>query len=123
MYKRNQVQEAVRRVLEADLAGARDQDQIRSRLKRLLDVDRELGRETGSGDPERATFAFYSEDGRGKGAENDFSEYEAYALFLAYQMMQHGWTQGFVVAQLRRIRPTLEKQHRRIVPGTRRPFR
>jgi hypothetical protein len=113
MFRRNQVDEAVGRVLELESRQLRSE--ARTRLRRLLDLDRQLGRKKGSNRAENANFAFHSDDGPGKGTENLFSEYESFAILLGLQMMQHGWTQGFAVTQLRRLRPELEKKHRHIL--------
>lgn len=112
MFKRNQVEEAIARVLEGS---AKLGSEARTRLKRLLDTDRGLGRSKRSVDPERANFAFYSMDSPGRGVEVWFSSYEAFALLIGLQLMQHGWPQGFVVGVLRRVRPELERQHARIL--------
>ena len=58
---------------------------------------------------ERANFAFYSLDAPGRGGENWFSDYDAFALLIGLQLMRHGWTQGFAVAVLRRVKPELER--------------
>ena len=113
MFKRNQVEEAIARVLEP--GSAKPSSEMRTRLKRLLETDRGFGRNKRSADPERANFAFYSEDGPGRGVENWFSDYEAFALLIGLQLMRHGWPQGFAVAVLRRVKPELEVQHARIL--------
>ena len=56
MFKRNQVEEAIACVLEP--GSARPSSEMRTRLRRLLETDRALGRSKCSGDPERANFAF-----------------------------------------------------------------
>lgn len=113
MYKRNQVEEAIAHVLEPE--SAKPSSEIRTRLKRLLDTDRGLGCNKRSADPENANFAFYSTDAPGRGVENWFSDYEAFALLTGLGLMRHGLPQGFVVAVLRRVRPELEKHHVRIL--------
>jgi hypothetical protein len=108
-YKRNQVEEAILRMSEPDLA--RPSSQTRTRLKRLLDTDRRLGRTKHSTHPERASFAFYTTDAPGRGVELWFSQYEAFALLLGLNLMRHSWPQRLVVTVLRRVRPELEKLH------------
>jgi hypothetical protein len=108
-YKRNQVEEAICRVLER--GAAKPSSTLRTRLKRLLETDRALGRSRRAADPERATFAFYSQQPPGRGVEIWFSEYEAFALLTGLRLMQHGWPQGFAVSQLRRLRGALSKHH------------
>ena len=113
MFKRNQVEEAIARGTRT--GAAKLSSKIRTPLRRLLDTDRDLGRQKRSADPERANFAFYSRDGSGRGVENWFSDYEAFALLTGLQLMRHGWPQGFAVAVLRRVKPELEKHHARIL--------
>ena len=113
MFKRNQVEEAIARVFQT--GSAKPSSETRTRLKRLLEIDRGLGRNKRSADPERANFAFFSTDAPGRGVEIWFSEYEAFALLVGLGLMQHGWPQGFAVGALRRVRPELERHHARIL--------
>jgi hypothetical protein len=112
-YKRNQVEEAVSGVLEPKSHGPTSE--LRTRLKRLLETDRALGRTARSSDPELANYAFYSADPPGSGVEVWFSEYEAFALLNGLRLMGHSWPQGFAVSVLRRVRVDLEMQHARIL--------
>jgi hypothetical protein len=112
-YKRNQVEEAIFAVLKPQSQEATAM--VGTRLKRLLETDRALGRAPRSSDPERANYAFYSADPPGSGVEVWFSDYEAFALLNGLSLMRHGWTQGFAVSVMRRIRAELEKQHARIL--------
>jgi hypothetical protein len=113
MFKRNQVEEAIARVLEP--GSAKHSSKMRTQLKRLLDTDRSLGRNKHSTDPERANFAFYGRDGSGRGVETSFSACDAFALLTGLRLMRHGWPQGFAVAVLRRVKLQLEKHHARIL--------
>jgi hypothetical protein len=112
-YKRNQVEEAISSVLEP--RSTEPTTELRTRLKRLLETDRALGRVLRSADPERANYAFYSADPPGSGVEVWFSAYEAFALLNGLNLMRHGWPQGFAVSVMRRVRPELEKQYARIL--------
>jgi len=112
-YKRNQVEEAISRVF--DPQSPKPNSELRTRLKRLLQTDRSLGRTTRSADPEDTNYAFYSSDSPGRGVEVWFSRYEAFALLTGLRLLEHGWPQGFAVAVLRRIRPELERKHARIL--------
>jgi hypothetical protein len=113
MFKRNQVEEAIALVLKP--GSTRPSSEMRIKLKRLLETDRGLGRNKRSADPERAHFAFHSTDGPGRGVENWFSEYEAFALLIGLRLMRLGWPQGLAVAVLRRVKPALETHHARIL--------
>jgi hypothetical protein len=112
-FKRNQVEEAISHVLE--LPSPEPTSDLRTRLKRLLDTDRTLGRDSPSNDPKLARYAFYSDEAPGSGAEVWFSEYECFALLNGLRLLGHGWPQGFAVSVLRHVRPELEDQHARIL--------
>jgi hypothetical protein len=109
--KRNQIEEAVSCVLEPQ--APTPSTVVRTRVKRLLDIDRELGREVN--DPERASYAFYRVEPPGSGVEVWFSAYEAFALLVGLMLMGHGWPQSFAVAVLRRVRREMEKEHTRVL--------
>ncbi len=113
VYKRNQVEDAI--ALAMGIQSKQAVSELRTRVKRLLDADRRLGRNVRSSDPEQSNYAFYSEDLPGKGFEVSFSEYEAFALLAALRMLNHNWPQGFAVSTLRRVRPELEQRHRKIL--------
>lgn len=112
-YKRNQVMEAISRIVEpaATAPGA----QLETKLKRLLERDRALGRTLRSRDPERANHAFFSAEAPGSGIEIWFSAYEAFALYTALRLLEHGWPQTAAVSVLRRARPKLEPMHAEIL--------
>ena len=108
-FKRNQIEEAI-----AQLVGRSNRapgKELRTRIKRLLDVDRALGRDVRSSDPEEANYAFFSDEAPGKGSEVEFSEYEAFAILLGLRFLEHDWSQGFAVQLLRRFRPKIEGRH------------
>src|ERR1700687_1891126 len=113
MFKRNQVEEAIAYVLEA--GSTKPSPEMRTRLKRLLETDRALGRSKRSPDPEKANFAFSGMDARGRGLENRFTASEAFALLTGLRLMRDGWPQGLVVSVLRRVKPDLEQHHSRIL--------
>jgi len=113
MFKRNQVEEAIASVLEP--GSAKPSSEMRTRLKRLLETDRALGRSKRSPDPERANFAFSGMDAPGRGFENWFTGYEVFALLTGLRLMRDRWPQGLVVAVLRRVKPDLERHHARVL--------
>jgi hypothetical protein len=88
---------------------------LRTRIKRLLELDRSLGRTLRSKNAELANYGFFSEDAPGTGAVISFSEYEAFALLHGLRIMEHGWPQGFAVSIIRRVRLDLEREHARIL--------
>jgi hypothetical protein len=112
-YKRNQIEEAIARISVSNYQ--RPPSELRTRIKRLLELDRSMGRKLRSKDPEEANFAFFSEEAAGTGVDISFAEYDAFALLNGLRIMGHGWPQGFAVAIMRRVRPTLESEHVRIL--------
>jgi hypothetical protein len=112
-YKRNQVEEAIARISVSNYE--KPPSELRARIKRLLELDRSMGRKLRSKDPEQANFAFFSEDAPGTGVDISFSEYDAFSLLNALRIMGHSWPQGFAVAIMRRVRPALEREHARIL--------
>lgn len=112
-FKRNQIEEAICSVL--DPRSPEPAPELLTRMKRLLEIDRGLGRSRRSVAPELANYAFYGADAPGSGVEVWFSEYEAFALLNGVGLMQHGWPQGFAVSVMRSVRPELESEHARIL--------
>jgi hypothetical protein len=112
-YKRNQIEEAIARIFDPD--SQEPPSELRTRIKRLLELDRSIGRKVRSKDPEEANFAFFSEEAPGTGADILFSEYEAFALLNGLRIMDHGWPQSFAVSMMRRVRVDLESEHARIL--------
>jgi hypothetical protein len=116
-FKRNQVEEALARILNSN--AGRPTPMLRMKVKRLLQADRDLGQDKRDADPERAHYAFYSAEPPGTGVDIGFSQYDAFALLTGLRLLEHGWPQGTVVSDLRKVRPRLEKEHARIL---KRPF-
>ena len=112
-YKRNQVEEAIARIFVPNCE--KPPSELRTRIKRLLDLDRSIGRKIRSKDAEEANFGFFSGEAPGTGADISFSEYEAFALLNGLRIMDHGWPQGFAVSIMRRVRLDLEREHARIL--------
>jgi hypothetical protein len=112
-YKRNQVEEAIARLAVPNCE--KPSPELRTRIKRLLDLDRSIGRKLRSKDAEEANFGFFSDEAPGTGADVSFSEYEAFALLNGLRIMNHGWPQGFAVSIMRRVRVDLEGEHARIL--------
>jgi hypothetical protein len=112
-YKRNQIEEAIARIFDPN--AQEPPSELRTRIKRLLELDRSIGRNRRSKDAEEANFAFFTDEAPGTGADIFFSEYEVFALLNALRIMEHGWPQGFAVSIVRRARLDLEKEHARIL--------
>jgi hypothetical protein len=112
-YKRNQIEEAIARIFYP--SRKKPPSELRTRIKRLLELDRSMGRKIQSKDAEEANFAFFSEEAPGTGADISFSEYEAFALLNGLRIMDHGWPQSSAVSIMRRVRRDLEREHARIL--------
>jgi hypothetical protein len=111
-YKRNQIELAISRAV--GFSSSRPPMELRHRLKRLLDTDRALVRNSG------LAYAFYAGHAPGSGVEVWFSAYEAFALLVAFKLLEHGFPQQKAVLALRRIRPALEPEHKRMLKLDRR---
>ena len=112
-YKRNQVMEAISRVNEPVANGPTVA--LQTKLKRLLERDRGLGRSLRSSDPERRAYAFFSTAPPGSGVEIWYSAYETFALHTALRLLGHGWAPTAAVSILRRARSKLEVKHAEIL--------
>lgn len=112
-YKRNQVEEAIALTLNGPVGASNVP--IKSRIKRLLDLDRRWGGQPAASDPEDAAFAFFGAEPPGSGVEVLFTAYEAFALLLGMKLMNHNLPQEAVVSLLRAARPDLERCHTRIL--------
>jgi hypothetical protein len=104
-YKRNQVEVAIARVVGS--SATRAPSGLRHRLKRLLDTDRTLIRNSG--------LAYAFGGAPGSGVEVWFSAYEAFALLVALYLLEHGFPQQKAVLALRTIRHALEPEHKRML--------
>lgn len=112
-FKRNQVEDAIRTLIEPETP--LPSTLLRTRIKRLLDTDRETPTQQEDHEVDAAPFAFYGAAPPGRGVEVKFSTYEAYALFLGVRLLEQGWPQLKVVRVLRRVRPILASNHRAIL--------
>jgi hypothetical protein len=113
MFKRNQIEFAISRLIEPE--AQESSSQLKTRIKRLLQTDRALGCNPRSNDVKKANYAFFRNAAPGSGFEVWFSSYEAFALLLGLQLMHHNWPQSFAVSVLREVRKDLEKEHKRIL--------
>jgi hypothetical protein len=112
-YKRNQIETAI--VLTLGRQAKKPATELLYRLKRLLDTDRAQGRNPKSTDPGETTYAFYSADSPGSGVEIWFSRYEAFAMLMAVNLLEHGFPQEKTVIAMRSVRQELEREHKRIL--------
>jgi hypothetical protein len=111
-WKRNQIEEAISLMLGQGLPPSA---QLGTKLKRLLDADRDVDRKPRSRDPEFSNYAFYSGKSQGRGAEVWFSDYEVFATLLALSLLEQGFTQARAVSVLRHVRRALERKYKAIL--------
>jgi hypothetical protein len=108
-YKRNQIEEAISRVLAPK--SSRPTPTLLTRVKRLLETDRMIGDALSRDYPSLARYAFFSAEAEGSGVEVWFSDYEAFALLIGIELMAHRWPQRFAVSVMRSVRHELEQEH------------
>jgi hypothetical protein len=102
MYKRNQVDAAVAEATGRAVARTHaPRPDLAIRLKRLIETDRALP----------GKYAFFEQEGEGKGVEIGYSPYAVFALYLAVRLMDAGLPQADAVRFMRAIRPGLERAH------------
>ena len=107
------MEEAISRTLGE--ASSKPSSGLKTSIKRLLDLDRNLNRLPRSRDPERANFAFFDDAPPGRGVEVMFSAPNAYAVLTGVRMLDHGWPQSFVVSSLRQAKAQLAMRYRTII--------
>jgi hypothetical protein len=112
-YKRNQIEEAIARVFGPNCK--KPPSELRTRIKRLLELDRSIGRNLRSKNAEEGNFGFFGEKAPGTGAIISFSEYEAFALLNALRVMERGGRGPSQFQSCRRLRLDLEREHARIL--------
>lgn len=107
-YKLNQVQDAITTIVVAlQHAG----DEVAGRLKRLRDADRAAGQGARRSFPA----AFQAAASGGRGIDAVLTPYDAFALWLGWQLLDLSYSQTQCALILRAHRSELETVHRRIM--------
>lgn len=105
-YQRSQVESALWRTATSSHASGSERPAIfATRIKRLLDTDRELPAEAAAGG---ASFAFVT-PGEGRGIETAFAPFDVFCLAVALDLLDVGFKQGEIVVIMRYLRPHLER--------------
>jgi hypothetical protein len=107
-YKRNQLEQALWQLFTPNTAMAKPPKVFLARIKRLLDLDRELDPK----DEHESRYAFFDDDGPGLGVEVQYSPYSAFALALGLDMLDSGFKQSEVLELCRARRRKLERYFR-----------
>lgn len=111
-YKRNQLEWALWRLFRPEPSTLDKPPAVfRNRIKRLLEIDRDVERFEESEVPARR-FAFFDEEPQGRGNEARFSAFNAFTLALALDLLDSGFKQAEIVFLLRHTLDHLEDAYR-----------
>ena len=80
---------------------------FRTRIKRLLEIDLELGAGAGKA---AVSSAFYGSVPRGTGSEARFDQFGAFCIALGIELLDAGFKQREVVFLLRHVKPELSRE-------------
>jgi hypothetical protein len=107
-YRRGQVEWALWRAFTlARSPGDGPPPIFKTRIKRLLDLDRDLD-VSGFGAAPPSAFAFVEPSEGGSGTEAEYAAFDAFCLALALDLLDVGFKQGEIVYLMRHLRETLE---------------
>lgn len=111
-YKRNQLEWALWRLFRSEPS---TQDQppavFRNRIKRLLEIDRDVERFEESELLTRR-FVFFGEEPQGRGSEARFSAFNVFTMALALDLLDTGFKQAEIVFLLRHTLERFETAYR-----------
>lgn len=106
-FKRGQVEWALWRAFTlARSPGDGPPPIFKTRIKRLLDLDRELDA-GGLEAPPPCAFAFVAPAEGGSGTEAQYAPFDAFCLAIALELLDVGFKQGEIVLLMRHLRDTL----------------
>lgn len=115
-YKRSQVEWAIGQVTGARQGGGDEpKHELRVRIKRLLDVDRQHTVDPEDSQPEFKRYAFFEGSLPGRGTEIAFTSFDAFALLIATALLEAGITQSRIIRFMRTARRELAAEHKRIL--------
>lgn len=107
-YRRGQVEWALWRAFTLARSPGDGPPQIfKTRIKRLLDLDRGLDASVFGVEPPCA-FAFVEPSEGGSGIEANYAAFDAFCLALALDLLDVGFKQGEIVSLMRHLREPLE---------------
>jgi hypothetical protein len=104
-FKRNQLEWALWQLFTGTTAAGAPPKVFRNRIKRLLDLDRDLDAEDALG----FGYAFFNGEGPGLGTEVEYSTYSAFALAIGLDLLDAGFKQSEVVELCRACKPKLRR--------------
>lgn len=106
-YKRGQVEWALWRAFTLATTSSDAPPIFKTRIKRLLDLDREIDT-TGSQAPPTHAYAFSQQGAEGSGIEVQYTALDALCLGVALDLLDVGFKQSEIVTLMRYLRATLE---------------
>lgn len=113
-YKRNQIEWTLWRLFRSEPSTLDQPPAVfRNRIKRLLEIDRDVERFEESEVPARR-FAFFDEEPQGRGSEARFSAFNVFTLALALDLLDTGFKQAEIVFLLRLTFERFEAAYRLI---------
>jgi hypothetical protein len=116
MFTRGQIEWAIAQAIgrTQGLSDEPRQD-LKMKVKRLLDLDRKRGIDAAKAWPEFRRFAFLEGGLPGKGFAISYTRFDAFALLLGLHLLDANVPQMAVIRLLRRIRPELQREYERIL--------
>jgi hypothetical protein len=109
-YRRGQVEWALWQYFAGDADKSRVPQIFLTRVKRLLEIDRQTKGYRSSQMP-HARFAFMDTRPQGKGIDSSYSAFDAFCLAVGLDLLDTGFKQSEVVLLLRHIRLEFAKQY------------
>lgn len=109
-YKRSQVEDTLWATFRIGRAPASLPAAFRTRIKKLLDLDR-----IGHSENPSLPLIFNDERAEGQGMDVPFTSFNAFMLGLALELWNAGLKQSDIIFFLRHCRKQFERQHHRIV--------
>lgn len=112
-YRRNQIEFSLWEAQNVGNAPDKIPKAFKTRIKRLIDLDRKLPIYGSDVEPKKHAFIDYKPEG--KGAESEFTEANAFCLSLGLDLLDAGYKQGDVVFTLQQFRPEVDRWYRIII--------
>jgi hypothetical protein len=109
-YKRNQVEWAIWHLIDrGQLRSEQPPTILRHKIKRLIDVDRQIDVKAQATELWRHCYAFLQGSPQGTGGENVYRLEEAVALWMGLQLLDMGLPQRGIIHFIRALKPRLDR--------------
>jgi len=112
-YRRGKVEWALWQAQNVGHAPEKIPQAFKTRVKRLLDLDRKLPIYEAQTEPQGHAFIDYEPEG--KGAESEFREENAFGLMVGLDLLDAGYKQGDVVFTLQQFRTDVDRWYGKII--------